>query len=290
MGSRRRGGKSGSSRFALTLIALVAIVTAGCGGHAGAPSIAVGSATDPESKLVAHLYAAALRSYGSPAHVQSVPDPLTELDSGASRVVPGLTGELLQRFEPDGTARSAAQVYRAMVSALPEGVAAGDYTTSAEDKPAMAITKATADSWGGRDVAVAARNCAKLSVGAVAGTRPPSAIGVCKLLKSREYHDEATLFAALKAGQINAAWTTTATPNIPDDLLTMSDRTSLIRAENLVPLYRRNELSEGQVLAVNEVAGVLDTAALAQMRGQVANGTDPGLVADGYLAEHPLGR
>jgi glycine betaine/choline ABC-type transport system substrate-binding protein len=290
MGLRRRGGESGLSRFALALIALFAIVIAGCGGHASAPSIAVGSTSDRESKLVAHLYAAALRFYGSPAHVQSVSDPLTELDSGAIRVVPGFTGELLQRFEPDATARSAAQVYRVMVSALPEGVAAGDYTTSAEDKPAIAVTKATADSWGGRDVATAAHNCAKLSVGAVAGARTPSGIGACKLPKPREYPDEAALFAALKAGQINAAWMTTATPNIPDELLTLSDRTSLIRAENLVPLYRRNELSDQQVLALNEMAGVLDTAALAQMSGEVAKGADPGLVADGFLAEHPLGR
>jgi glycine betaine/choline ABC-type transport system substrate-binding protein len=290
MGLRRRGGESGLSRFALALIALFAIVTAGCGGHASAPSTAVGSTSDPDSKLVAQLYAAALRFYGSPAHVQSVSDPLTELDSGAIRVVPGFTGELLQRFEPDATARSAAQVYRVMVSALPEGVAAGDYTTSAEDKPAISVTKATAGSWGGRDVATAAHNCAKLAAGAVAAARTPSGIGACKLPIPREYPDEAALFAALRAGQINAAWTTTATPNIPDELLTLSDRTSLIRAENLVPLYRRNELSDQQVLALNEMAGVLDTAALAQMSGEVAKGADPGLVADGFLAEHPLGR
>ena len=288
-GLSRVGGESGLSRFALGLVALFAIVTAGCGGHAGAPAIAVGSTSDPDSKLAAHLYAAALRFYGSPADVRSVSDPLTELDSGAIRVVPGFTGELLQRFEPDATARSAAQVYRVMVSALPEGVAAGDYTTSAEDKPAISVTKATADSWGGRDVATAARNCAKLAVGAVAGARTPAAIGACKLPRTREYPDAAALFAALEAGQINAAWTTTATPNIGGQLLTLSDRTSLIRAENLVPLYRRNELSDQQVLALNEMAGVLDTAALAQMSGEVAKGADPGLVADGFLAEHPLG-
>jgi len=69
----------------------------------------------------------------------------------------------------------------------------------------------------------------------------------------------------------------------------LSDRTSLIRAENLVPLYRRNELTEPQVLALNEVAGVLDTAALADMRRQVASGDPAGNVAGTFLAEHPLG-
>ncbi len=108
--------------------------------------------------------------------------------------------------------------------------------------------------------------------------------------RAREFPDRAALFNALRAGQINAAWTTTAAPDSPADLVVLSDRTSLIRAENLVPLYRRNELTEQQVLAINEVAGVLDTAALAQMRAQVADGADPGLVADAWLAAHPLGR
>jgi glycine betaine/choline ABC-type transport system substrate-binding protein len=274
-------------RLALALIALM--VVAGCGGQTGAPSIAVGAESDPESALVAHLYAAALRFYGSAAHVQSGSDPLTELDSGDVRVVPGFTGRFLARFQPDSPARAAAQVYRAMVSALPEGVAAGDYTTSAEDKPALAVTESTADSWGGRDVTAAVRNCDKLKVGQVVGVPRPAAVGTCEMPRPREYPDSAKLFAALRAGQINAAWTSTATPGIPAELLMLSDRTSLIRAENVVPLYRRNELTESQVLAINEVAGVLDTAALAQMRAQVDEGTEPGLVADGFLAEHPLG-
>ncbi|MGH3674930.1 MAG: glycine betaine ABC transporter substrate-binding protein [Mycobacterium sp.] len=269
-------------------IALVAIALAGCGGPTGGPSITVGSGDDAESALVAHLYAAALRSYGTEAHVGSAPDPLTEMDSGAIRVVPGFTGRLLERFQPDATARADAQVYRALASALPEGIAAGDYTASAEDKPALAVTEATVDAWGGRDVAALLRNCDKLKVGRVAGVPRPAAVGLCEM-KPREFPDDATLFAALRVGQINAAWTTTADPNIPSELVVLSDKTSLIRAENLVPLYRRNELSERQVLALNEIAGVLDTAALARMRRQVADGADPAAVADAFLAEHPLG-
>src|SRR4051812_1514423 len=277
-------------RFRRLALMLCALMIAGCGGHNGAASTAVGSTSDPESALVAHLYAAALRFYGSAAHVKSVPDPLGELDSGAIRVVPGFTGRLLERFDPDAAARADLQVYRAMVSALPEGVAAGDYTTSAEDKPAVAIAEATAKAWDGRDVTAAVRNCTKVSTGVVAGERTPSSIGTCKLPKPREYPDAATLFAALRAGQINAAWTTTATPNIPPELLVLSDKTSLIRAENLVPLYRRNELNEQQVLALNEVAGVLDSGSLVDMRRQVAEGKEPGLVADAWLDAHPLGR
>ena len=99
------------------------------------------------------------------------------------------------------------------------------------------------------------------------------------------------MFAALRAGQLAAAWTTTAAPDIPADLVVLADvKPPLIPAENVVPLYRRNALNDRQLLAINEVAGVLDTEALAEMRRRVAGGADPQGVADGWLSEHPLGR
>lgn len=99
------------------------------------------------------------------------------------------------------------------------------------------------------------------------------------------------MFAAVASGRLTAAWTTTADPGVPADLVALADtKPTLIRAENVVPLYRRNALSERQVLAINEVAGVLDTAALVDMRRQVRAGADPQAVATGWLAEHPLGR
>ncbi|KUI14044.1 hypothetical protein AU193_08410 [Mycobacterium sp. GA-1285] len=275
-------------RLALALVAVIVAGTAACGGNTEQPSIAVGATADPEATMIAHLYAAALRSYGSPAHVKIADDPLSELDSGTVRVVPGFTGRLLHRLDPESAARAPMQVYREMVSALPEGVAAGDYTTSAEDKPALAVTEATAEKWDGRDVTAAVRNCDGLTIAAVADAPRPATIGTCKP-KVVEFPEAAAAFDAVRSGRLPAAWTTTATPGVPPELLMLSDRTSLIRAENLVPLSRRNELDESQVLALNEIAGVLDTAALAEMRADVADGADPGHVADAFLAEHPLG-
>src|SRR6478736_4210061 len=51
-------------------------VVGDCGGQAGAPSVAVGAGDGPESALLAQVYAAALRYYGSPAHVESSHDPV----------------------------------------------------------------------------------------------------------------------------------------------------------------------------------------------------------------------
>ena len=287
-----RSGEGASRATCLTLAA--ALATAGCG-HTGGQhhpgELVVGSRSSAESVLLADVYTGALRSYGFPAHAEQAPDPLTKLDSGAFVVVPAFTGRVLQVFQPGATARSDAQVYKAMVGALPEGVAAGDYTTAAEDKPALAVTDSTSKSWGGSDLSGLPKHCDGLVVGSIAGASTPTAVGGCRLPAAHEFHDDATLFAALQSGEVTAAWTTTADPNVPADLVVLTDgKSALVQAENVVPLYRRNELTDRQLLAVNEVAGVLDTAALVEMRRQVSAGADPQAVADGWLSEHPLGR
>lgn len=286
-----RTGRLAASLFA----AILAVAGCGTGDHRPRPELVVGSAADPESALLAGVYVAALRSYGFPAHAETADDPMARLDSGAFTVVPTLTGRELQSLQPGAVALSDAAVYRAMVAALPEGVAAGDYTTAAEDKPVLLVTGSTAGAWGGSDVSAdlstLPKHCAGLVVGAVTGRPAPSTVGTCGLPTPREFPAETTMFAAVRGGQLTAGWTTTADPGLPADLVALADgKPALIRAENVVPLYRRNALSDRQLLAINEVAGVLDTAALAGMRRQVGGGADPQAVAGGWLAEHPLGR
>ena len=274
------------------MLGLLVLVAVACGSPAPGPSFAVGATADPEYTLLANLYAAALRSYGSAAHVQIVDDPLKAMDSGAVSVVPGFTGRLLQTFAPGTAARSDSQVYKALLGVLPEGVAAGDYTTAADDKPALAVTDATAAAWGSRDLTALMRHCAGLRVGAVAHVRGlPTVVGGCTLPAPREFPDAATMFAALRAGDVTAAWTGTADTGVPGDVVVLADRKpELVMAENIVPLYRRNELDTQQVRAINELAGVLDTGSLVDMRHHVADGRDPRSVAEDWLSAHPLGR
>lgn len=276
-------------RRTLALALLLVLVSAGCGGHSAPAALVVGAGPAPESVLLGHLYAAALRYYGTPAAVTQTDGVLGVLDSGSVTVQPGFTGRFLTELNPNATARADEQVYRDLVSALPEGVAAGDYTMSAQDKPALVVTEATATGWGGTDLSALRRNCAQARTGAVVGAKVPKAVGSCGLSEPGRFPDENGLFAALRAGKINAAWSTTADPAIPSDLTVLADKTSLIRGENVVPLYRRNTLDERQILALNEIAGVLDTGSLADMRRQVAEGKDPGAVADAFLQANPLG-
>jgi glycine betaine/choline ABC-type transport system substrate-binding protein len=285
-----------SAGRSLFCVLAAALALSGCGPRpSAAPQLVVGSTPYPESVLLAHVYAAALGYYGSPARTVSVPDPLDELDdSGSVSVVPGFTGRVLQRFQPGATPITDPVVYRTMIAALPAGLAAGDYTTAAENKPAAVVTAATARAWGGRELTALVRNCSQVVSGTVTRVDAPQILSGCKLPLPRQFPNDSTLFDALRTGQINVAWTTTADPGVPDDpdrYVMLADRLPpLVQAENIVPLYRRNQLTEQQVRAIDEVAGELDTATLVDMRRQVAAGADPGQVAGAWLAVHPLGR
>lgn len=273
------------------LIALAAVLFTACGATGSGPSLAVGAPDDPEGALLAHIYAAGLRYYGTAARVEASGDALEALGAGKVSVATGFTGRLLQRLDPESQARSAEQVYRALAGALPEGLAAADYAVAAEDKPALAVTDTIATGWGGRDLAALVRHCAALRVGTLSGTESPGQVGSCVLSAVREYGDPTMLFDALTVGEINAAWTTTAGTALPDGIVVLADRKpALVPAENVVALFRRNELDPMQLRAVNEIAGVLDTASLIDMRRKVQGGADPQSVAEEWLAANPLGR
>lgn len=280
------------SRWAIRLLlSLVTVLSVACVGPGPGPALTVGASQDPQNTLLANIYAAGLRYYGTAAEVAVSGDALAELDAGKVSVTAGFTGRLLQRFSPGSTARNAEQVYRAMVGALPEGIAAGDYAVAAEDKPALAVTEATAARWASRDLATLVRNCAAVSVGTATGTSPPSKVGDCALRPPREFGTRTMLFDALDSGEITAAWTSTAETGVPGGVVVLVDRKpALIPAQNVVALYRRNELGQMQLRAINELAGVLDTASLVRMQDRVESGADPRAVAEEWLSANPLGR
>jgi hypothetical protein len=135
------------------------------------------------------------------------------------------------------------------------------------------------------------QHCGGLVLGERGGSAEPAAISSCRLPDARQFPDETAMFDALREGHVTLAWTTTADPDVPAGVVLLADgKPALVQAQNVVPLYRRNELNTRELLAINEVAGVLDTAALVDMRRQLAKGAGVRTVTDAWLAEHPLGR
>ncbi len=107
----------------------------------------------------------------------------------------------------------------------------------------------------------------------------------------REFGTSTMLFDALRSGAVTASWTTTAATGVPGGIVVLVDRKpTLIPAQNVVALYRRNEMGQMQLRAINEIAGVLDTASLVGMLDRVESGAAPQVVAEDWLAANPLGR
>ncbi|WP_423488639.1 glycine betaine ABC transporter substrate-binding protein [Mycobacteroides sp. PCS013] len=272
------------------LLAAVSVLAACSDNRGPAPYLTVVATNDPQYRVLAHIYAAAVKATGIDTKVRESADPVAELDTGIASVAPGFTGRLLRQFAPQQRASGDEEVtYKAMIAALPAGVAAADYGT-AEDRPALAV--ATSPSASSKPTLKAlVRHCDQLArSGQVGqGTVPVPRVGPCETGTPRQFASAGELFAALKRTDIAVAWTSTASPSLPVDGVTLlDDESEWLPANSVVPLYRRNELTEPQVLALNKVAGELTTGDLAAMTREVAGGADPQRVVDTWLNDHQI--
>ncbi|KRQ26964.1 MULTISPECIES: glycine betaine ABC transporter substrate-binding protein [Mycobacteroides] len=272
------------------LLAAVSVLAACSDNRGPAPYLTVVTTNDPQYRVLAHIYAAVVKATGIDTKVRESADPVAELDTGIASVAPGFTGRLLRQFAPQQRASGDEEVtYKAMIAALPAGVAAADYGT-AEDRPALAV--ATSPSASSKPTLKAlVRHCDQLARGGQVGqgTAPVPRVGPCETGTPRQFASAGELFAALKRTDIAVAWTSTASPSLPVDGVTLlDDESEWLPANSVVPLYRRNELTEPQVLSLNKVAGELTTGDLAAMTREVAGGADPQRVVDTWLNDHQI--
>lgn len=268
-----------------------AAVLVGCSENRGpAPYLTVVTTNDPQYQVLAHIYAAVVQATGIDTRVRESADPVAELDTGIASVAPGFTGRVLRQFEPQQRPTGDEEAtYKAMIAALPAGVAAADYGT-AEDRPALAVTASPGAS-SKPTLAAFVRHCDELLRSGQVGQGPVPVprIGPCNTGAPRQFASAGELFAALKRGEIAVAWTSTASQILPVDGVTvLDDGKNWLPANNVVPLYRRNELTEPQVLSLNKVAGELTTGDLSAMTREVSGGGDPQRVVDTWLNDHQI--
>lgn len=270
------------------LLAAVSVLAACSDNRGPAPYLTVVTTNDPQYRVLAHIYAAVVKATGIDTKVRESADPVAELDTGIASVAPGFTGRLLRQFAPQQRASGDEEVtYKAMIAALPAGVAAADYGT-AEDRPALAV--ATSPSASSKPTLKAlVRHCDQLARSGQVGQGTVPRVGPCETGTPRQFASTGELFAALKRTDIAVAWTSTASPSLPVDGVTLlDDESEWLPANSVVPLYRRNELTEPQVLSLNKVAGELTTGDLAAMTREVAGGADPQRVVDTWLNDHQI--
>ena len=285
---------------------LVAGVASGCAGGdttldgsagQGPGEIVVGAGDGAESRILAEIYAGALRATGAPVVTDGGLGDRTaylgQLDAGNVTLVPEFTGRLLRYYDPESAETEQDDVFEALSKALPQGLSISDFA-AAEDRSALAVTSQTS---GQLDLTTldelvpsCSRSTAVLAPAFEADALPD--LTGCTFAQTRTVADDAAAVGELAApapsdGAVRVAGVTTASPDVSDaDLVLLADDDHVFTAQNVVPLFRIGTLTEAQLKALNVVAGELTTADLADMIGQVRGGADSADVARVWLDAH----
>ncbi len=283
---------------AIALAAGAALALGGCApGASDAETIVVGSQAYYSNEIIAEIYAQALERDGFTVDRQfSVGQrdayiPL--LESGEIDVFPEYSGNLLQYFDPDTTARSSADVIAALPAALPEGLTVLQQA-SATDQDSYTVTAAFAAQHGLRTIAD------------LAGVREPLTLGGPPELAERPYGPDGlaaqygievgfsptgdTTVEDLLAGSVQVANVYTADPRIQtDDLVVLDDPQGLFLASHVVPVVNA-ALVDRIAATLDAVNAALTPAGLVALnvRSTVDQRATADIAAE-WLAEQGLG-
>lgn len=292
-------------------VAASAALLAGCGsgdplatepaGGSDADTVTVGSADFPESALIAEIYAGALEAKGvkvdKTLNIGSREAYVPALQDGSIDLIPEYTGALLHYFDEDATATDSESVYKALTAAVPKELTVLTMS-SAEDKDAIAVTKATADKYSLTSISDLAKVSDELVLGGPPEwkTRRQGVKGLADVY-GVEFGTFRALDAggpltvqALKNGQVDAADLFTTDPSIQENgFIMLDDPESLFPAENVVPLIATSKVDDTVTQALDAVSAELDTQTLAALVKQViVDKKDAEDVATEYLSEQGL--
>jgi osmoprotectant transport system substrate-binding protein len=94
---------------------------------------------------------------------------------------------------------------------------------------------------------------------------------------------------ALKNGNIDAADIFSTDPSIVQNhFVSLQDPKSMFAAQNVVPMFAKDVLTQPMKDACDAVSAKLDTATLAQLVAKVAGGQQPDDVAKSWLSQEGL--
>ncbi|MDQ1128049.1 ABC transporter substrate-binding protein [Microbacterium sp. SORGH_AS_0888] len=268
----------------------------GTGASAGSGTIVVGSQAYASNEVIAEIYAQALEGAGFTVtrtfNIGARDAYMPQIESGAITVFPEYTGNLLQFFDKDTTARSSDDVYAALKTALPSNLTVLDQAT-ATDQDSYTVTKAFADQYKLSSISDLANVTVPLTLGGPPelADRPYGPTG----LKST-YGIDVTFTATgdttvddLIAGNVNVANVFTADPRIQtDSLVVLKDPKALFLASNVVPLVNK-DVAPQIADTINAVSAKLTPEALVALN--VQNTVDQKSAADiakAWLSENGL--
>jgi osmoprotectant transport system substrate-binding protein len=263
------------------VLTLVGASLAACGtttsSPASNPTIVVGSASFPESEILADIYADALNAEGIKATTKldlgQREQYLPLIKDGTVSLLPEYTGNLLLNLDPAANEVAAGRVVPALVAALPAGLTVLK-PSLAQDQDTYNVTAAMAQKYDLRTIAdlVRVANAGPAGGLRVAGnpelnTRPYGPAGLARVYRLKiakftaipDSGGTATL-KALSDGSIDVADVFSTSPQIAlQHLFTLADPLHLIGPQNIVPLIRKDHDSAAVEAVLNAVSAQLST-------------------------------
>jgi osmoprotectant transport system substrate-binding protein len=264
-------------------------------------SVTIGSAAFPENELLADIYGDAMAAKGvqvkKKLNIGERGVYITALKDGSIGAVPEYTGSILAYLDPNTTAKSPQDVYAALQQqAAAHGFAVANYA-AAQDSDTITVTKATADKYHLKTIADLKDVAGQLTLGAPAQfkTRADGVPALKRVYGVEFGHFTVTqaggtvTVTALKNGSIDAADVFSTDPAIVQNgFISLQDPMSMFAAQNIVPLFAKDVLSQPMKDACDAVSAKLDTATLAKLVSDVAGGKDPEKVAKDWLSSEGL--
>ena len=298
-------------RFALAAaIAATALAVSGCaaadplnpgggpsdGASGSADTIVIGSQAYYSDAATTEIYTQALEGAGFTVerkfNIGQRDAYMPSVEDGTIDLFPEYTGNLLQWFDKDTTARTSDDVYAALVKVLPKGLVALDQS-SATDQDSYNVTADFAE----------ANNLKSLDD--LAAVSVPLTLGGAPELEERPYGPKGLLelygatvgFSAtgdttvedLLAGTVNIANVYSADPRIQTDhLVTLADPKGLFLASNVVPIANA-EIADEIADVINGVSAKLTPAGLVAMNVQsTVELQSPAVIATKWLKDNGL--
>ena len=263
-------------------------------------TLVIGSQQYYSNEIIAELYAQALEAKGYTVDRQYQIGQrevyLPELESGKIDVFPEYTGNLLQYYDKEETAKSPEEVEAALAEALPDGLTALK-AAEASDQDSYNVTKQFSEDNDITSLADLKDYSGTLALGAPPENAerpygPPglkSVYGVDVTSTPIDDGGGPLTVKALTDGSVQLADIYTASPLIAEnDLVTLDDPENMILPQNVVPIVSDKVDSDAQDV-IDSVDAVLSPSDLQQLNSKSQTDKESSAtIAKDYLTEKGL--
>ncbi|KQS08195.1 ABC transporter substrate-binding protein [Curtobacterium sp. MCLR17_007] len=263
-------------------------------------TIVVGSQQYYSNEIIAELYSQVLEKDGFSVkrnfNIGQREVYLPQLQKGAIDVMPEYSGNLLQYYDKNSTAKTASEISAGLKDALPKGLRALD-AAEATDQDSYTVTKEFSEKNDVTSLSDLSKVSDKLTVGANSEfqTRPygpeglKSEYGVDVGFTAIEDSGGALTVKALKDGTVQLADIYSADPSIKaNDFVSLKDPKNLILPQNVTPVVS-SKVSDKAAADIDKVSKVLTTDALIELNSKsTADKEKASTIAKEFLTDKGL--